>query len=357
MANSIWDETGWEDYEELSEEDVIIDDDEALPVQDNEEEEELDINWFNSLMEDAPEETEVEASMKSDPYLSSWIPSKSTPKVNVTDNAKYAYNYLNEKGLPSHVSAGIVGNLMKESNVNPNTRDGDKRGGIGGIAQLDPTRSRALINFSKQQGRNAQDLDTQLDFVMHEAKQRGDLDKTMSAKTPEEAAVLFGRSYERPSEKYADWNTRQANARKIMSKQYGGYTKALYGIDNIPEIEEFTDDYGMVGPEGYEGAENFEDVEDDSEDPSNINPKGVANTASAIVGGVEKTLDGIDKVKSFRDRIGNNISKGVSSLIDLQNEVQGTQRNALSLRKFNERKNRKKYANVSTSLNQPLIYT
>lgn len=360
---SIWDTTGWEEEdledvsseEGLSEDDVIIQGEEDIPF---EEEEDDNAQWFMDLMNTEEEEPVYKPTtdkMKEDVYLSSWIPSTPTPKTNITSNAKYAYNYLNQKGLPGHVSAGIVGNLMKESNVNPTTRDGDKRGGIGGIAQWDPARSRELVNFSKASGRNPQDLDTQLDFVLHEAEQRGDLDKTLKARTPEEAAVVFGRSYERPSEKYADWETRQSNARGLMAKQYGGKI-ARNGINNTPQlddlegiddesIQEYLDDNRSI----------FENLDSDVEE--NEDGENDTKVQDTIAGAIKGVTNVVNQINAFKNRAIDVAGKTASNAIDAQTEMAGIQRNASSLRKYNLNKNRKKYSDINTTLNQPLIYT
>lgn len=331
MEEDIWEE------DELNDEEVIIENEDDVALNQEDEEEE-DNSWFYDLMMEPEEEDENISKMKQDDYLAAWIPSSPTPKNNIPSNAKYAYNYLNNKGLPSHVSAGIVGNLMKESNVNPNTRDGDKRGGIGGIAQWDPSRSKNLIAYSKSTGRSPVDLDTQLDFVIHEAQQRGDLDSALKTKSPEEAALVFGRRYERPNERYADWGTRQSNARGLVRYQYGG-------TNNIP------DDLKDISDESI--AEYLYDEGVDLEDPSN----NIASGIPEVINKIDSGIDTVRNVKSRADQVSNTIAKYVSLGIDAQTEIAGVQRNNNNIREYNARKNKKRFANVNTNLNQPLIYT
>ncbi len=320
----------WNDPEELTDDDVVIQEEREIAEDD-------DSEWFQDLMSDTTD-VDVEAEkLQSDPYLSGWIPSAPVRKTN--ESARYAYNYLNQKGLPQHVSAGIVGNLMKESGLNPSIKDGDKRGGIGGIAQWDPYRSKQLLNFSASSNRNHQDLDTQLDFVLHESQQRGDLQKTLQTKTPEEAAYIFGKNYERPNEKYADWEGRQSYAKGVMNQmQYGG-------VNNIPE-EEYLEGISDESIEGYLQDEGVE-LEDGTE---GTNFGSVANMAL-------KGIDTFNKVKSGINSFRNNVSSTASNLIDLANETAGYQRDAATRRKFNEQKNQKKYQ-LNTSVNNNIpIYT
>lgn len=330
---SIWDEDVWSD-DELSEEEVIIPEETSIENEDVEE----DDGWFRELMQE-DEDSPVISSMKADPLLASWVPAKPVGKV--SDNAKYAYDYLNSKGLPQHVSAGIVGNLMKESGVNPNVKDGDRRGGIGGIAQWDPSRSAQLRAFSK----NPNDLYEQLDFLLHESQQRGDLQKTLQAKTPEEAALIFGRTYERPNEKYADWGSRQQYARNIMSKQYGG-------INNIPY-----DQLEGVSDETIQQYLNEENAPEDYEVEQGGNAMSFANKVTNVTDTIHSGLDRFQRFKDRFSKIGAEAARSTSDAIDITTELAGIQRDASTRRKFNANKNRKNYSINNQSLNQPLIYT
>lgn len=108
-----------------------------------------------------------------------------------------ATNYLVQKGVPDHIAAGIVGNLIQESGLNPHAV---QQGGNGrGIAQWDVRdRFQGLKQFAAQTGRPHNDLYTQLDYLLEEARGRGDLSKIETAKSPTEAAYLFAKHFERP---------------------------------------------------------------------------------------------------------------------------------------------------------------
>lgn len=124
---------------------------------------------------------------------------KGSPKG---DKAKYAYEFFQKKGLPAHHAAGIVGNLIQESgNFRDDVIEGTMKGDSGlatGIAQWHGPRREALENWAAQRGLNPYTLESQLEFVYHEAKSRGDLDALQTTTTPEQASYIFAKRYERP---------------------------------------------------------------------------------------------------------------------------------------------------------------
>ncbi len=118
----------------------------------------------------------------------------SGPAVNVNDSATRAFEYYQGKGIAPHIAAGIVGNLIQESQLNPNAK-GDG-GRATGIAQWHPDRFEALKTWAGR--RNPYELNTQLDYILHEANQRGDMDRLQQTKNSSEAAFTFAKYYERP---------------------------------------------------------------------------------------------------------------------------------------------------------------
>jgi hypothetical protein len=123
--------------------------------------------------------------------------------------ANFAFKYYQEKGVAPHIAAGIVGNLMQESGLNPYAK-GDN-GQATGVAQWHPDRFSGLQKFAGN--RNPYDLKTQLDYVLYEANQRGDLQALQGTKDAGEAAYHFARRYERP---------------KVIDNKRIGYAKGLY---------------------------------------------------------------------------------------------------------------------------------
>src|ERR1041385_3808811 len=139
--------------------------------------------------------------------------------VRVNDSARNAYNYyVNDKGLPAHVAAGIVGNLYRESELKPTAIEQGNTGAGRGIAQWDKdVRWPAYLKWAKENGKSPMDLHSQLDYVLIEPGW-GDkaLKKTMAAKDSTEAAMIFGKSFERPNEQYARWDLRAGAAKTLF---------------------------------------------------------------------------------------------------------------------------------------------
>jgi hypothetical protein len=102
------------------------------------------------------------------------------------DKIKAAYEYFVWKGLKDFQAAGIVGNLIQESGVDP--RSNQEGGGVGrGIAQWsaggrwDTDKGDNLVEFAA--GRDIYDMRTQLDFLWHEMSNIAPWKDTMPAVT------------------------------------------------------------------------------------------------------------------------------------------------------------------------------
>ena len=122
-------------------------------------------------------------------------------------------------------AAGIVGNFMRESALNPRVNEGGAVGmprGVGGygLAQWTGSRQQDLIRFAGGAGQ-AGDLQTQLRFVVKEllGPENRALQSLRSAQSPEQAAVIFDRDYERSGVKAL--GQRKANARRVYGEIAG----------------------------------------------------------------------------------------------------------------------------------------
>jgi lambda family phage tail tape measure protein len=129
-------------------------------------------------------------------------------------------------GLTDAQAAGIVGNLMRESGLNPRVNEGGAVGlprGVGGygLAQWTGSRQTDLVRFAGGRGQ-AGDMATQLRFMVSElmGPEAASLAKLKTAQSPEQAAYLFDRHYERSGIKAM--GERQANARKVFGEISGG---------------------------------------------------------------------------------------------------------------------------------------
>ncbi|WP_195706772.1 phage tail tip lysozyme [Brucella sp. 10RB9213] len=113
-------------------------------------------------------------------------------------NVRIAYDFFSRRGYSAAQTAGILGNLLGESELNPNIRgDGGK---AYGIAQWHPDRWEPLAAKAREKGwGDPHDFQTQLEMVDWELrnKETRPLANLMKAKTVDEAtAAMIG--FERP---------------------------------------------------------------------------------------------------------------------------------------------------------------
>lgn len=131
------------------------------------------------------------------------------------ENQQIAYNYFLQKGLSPQASAGIVGNLMQESMLNPNAV-GDKGQSIG-IGQWYKDRNTAL---KKAYPDSYQTLDSQLNFIWDELNTTHTkaLTKLREAPDAESATIAFQDEFERPNKKYARTENRVRFAQGVLNQ-------------------------------------------------------------------------------------------------------------------------------------------
>lgn len=142
-------------------------------------------------------------------------------KMNISNDinirAKQGIDYLVDKGLTREQAAGILGNLMQESNLDTKIL-GDSGTSIG-LAQWRKERRDALRNFANVTGKDKFDYFTQLDFIIHELNttEKGAFEKLKQAKTVEEASDIFSKHYERPNINFAHNDKRRNYARQFYN--------------------------------------------------------------------------------------------------------------------------------------------
>lgn len=110
-------------------------------------------------------------------------------------NAAFAFAYFINQGWSAAQASGIVGNLIQESGVNPESQ---QSGGPGmGIAQWSNGGRWSSLGLSMS-GNNATDLVAQLYAVQKElnANYNGSASALRGATSPSAAADVFGRLYE-----------------------------------------------------------------------------------------------------------------------------------------------------------------
>ena len=144
-----------------------------------------------------------------------------------TDNTERAYKFFlsNEGGgLQTHQAAGVVGNLVVESNVNPTALN--KSEGSYGIAQWNPSvnagnRKKKLEEWCANPSRNlpSDSLYAQLLFINYELfadPEDFGLKPLLKSKDAEEAAEVFARKYEKPKTGTGTINKRKSTAKGLL---------------------------------------------------------------------------------------------------------------------------------------------
>ncbi len=116
---------------------------------------------------------------------------------NLKGNQKIAYNFFVGKGLQPYQAAGIVGNLMGESKLNPSAVNPTSK--AFGIAQWLGDRKKKL--FAKY-GNNPTE-EQQLEFIWEElnTSERRAFEELLQTRTVDGAINSFMRHFERPSQK------------------------------------------------------------------------------------------------------------------------------------------------------------
>lgn len=128
--------------------------------------------------------------------------------------------------MPYNAAVGFTGNFGVESRYDPGINEiaplvEGSRGGFGLPQWTGPRRRQ----FEAYAGDKVADLDTQLDFLMHElaTTERSARDAIYSARDPIEAARLVSSKFLRPGIPHLD--RRIEETRKLMGQNYGPSTQ------------------------------------------------------------------------------------------------------------------------------------
>lgn len=141
-------------------------------------------------------------------------------KIKADDNRQKAFDYLRNKGYQDHEIAGILGNFAIESGSKDLKVDAYNPNDVGkpafGLAQW---RADRLDRLKEQQGKNMYTLEGQLDYLTWELEntEKSARKELAKAKTPEEAALIFSRKFERPRESTAKNDVRQQYAKAFYT--------------------------------------------------------------------------------------------------------------------------------------------
>ena len=188
---------------------------------------------------------------------------KGGSKNKARDLGKFIWDYLLQVGYTESSAAGIMGNLMVESGLDPR-RVENKNGsewktadevtvdgttGYGLCQWTYNTRQQGLADLAKSYNKKSSDLVVQLDYMMKEVQQgyTSCLPSGLNAcKTPEDAATKWCNEFENPGVPHLEERTNWA--RKIFEAKGVGITKLTYDGNTVSGIK------GVVGSAGGSSA-------------------------------------------------------------------------------------------------------
>lgn len=144
-------------------------------------------------------------------------------------NRAKVWNMLVDKGFTNQAAAGIIGNLMQESGVDPKSNQGGGGPGRGIMQWTVNERWASLQTWAKKRGMNSRDLDTQVGFMIKEMKDYGVYNKIRRMDDYKEATKYFEDTMERAG--IPNMENRYKYAREAL-KQFGrgGYSEGSYRI-------------------------------------------------------------------------------------------------------------------------------
>lgn len=201
--------------------------------------------------------------------------------------ADYAFERYVQQGLPPHVAAAVVGAFQQESgaDLDPLAVHDDGTGfGIAGWRDPEPGKGRKtnLMNWAQQNELDPEDIDTQLDYFLHEITEGDEKavgERLMAARDVNEAADAMVH-YERPQgydqndvTKANGYENRLNNAKALFTTYVGddslaaGEPTQTHDVSPMPEeadpdleLEPYPED------EEETSDDTLEDVE--AEEPS-----------------------------------------------------------------------------------------
>jgi hypothetical protein len=131
-------------------------------------------------------------------------------------NEQDIVSFFTGKGYEPHQAAGIAGNLVQESSLNPTAKN--PTSGAFGFAQWLGPRKKAFMDFAMKAKRDIKDPLAQLEFIDLELNttERKAKDRLLASKDATEAAINFSDHYERAGANEKKNATRANYANKIL---------------------------------------------------------------------------------------------------------------------------------------------
>ena len=131
-------------------------------------------------------------------------------------NEQDVVSFFTGKGYEPHQAAGIAGNLVQESSLNPTAKN--PTSGAFGFAQWLGPRKKAFMDFAMKAKRDIKDPLAQLEFIDLELNttERKAKDRLLASRDATEAAINFSDHYERAGANEKKNATRANYANKIL---------------------------------------------------------------------------------------------------------------------------------------------
>jgi hypothetical protein len=179
--------------------------------------------------------------------------SSSGVKLGGGSNAEKVYKHLIGSGFTPQASAGVIGNLMQETgggtfNIDPkrHQKNGPGRGILQwGTGKGSGERWDALSAWAKKSGKDPWTLETQVEWMMKEMKERGTLDRLKGIKDTRKATLLFEKEMEAAGTPMMENRYRYAD--KALAT-FGG--KSATDISTAPSPTQSTPAPARITPTG-----------------------------------------------------------------------------------------------------------
>lgn len=180
------------------------------------------------------------------------------------ERADYIRKGLIARGLPAHVADAFLANFQDESGLNPGAVEGKKNvhGTRGyGLYQMTDTapgvgRRSEFERFARERGAKLDDLDVQLDFLMHELQtsEKSAAKAILATNTTADAAEVIVRKFLRPAKVHE--NERVARYRNLPTAPAGVADREVEILslrelagDNFSEAaKQALDDFAIAAP-------------------------------------------------------------------------------------------------------------
>lgn len=148
----------------------------------------------------------------------------------------YVFGKLLSLGYEPHIASALVGNIIQESGAGINTRAVGDGGNAFGMAQWNGPRRRAYLEFARKKGKDAGDIDTQIEFLHYELNgpEAAAGARIRAATDARTAARIASEAFWRPGIPHL--SRRMANAERVAQQYSEGVVPRWTGpIANVAD--------------------------------------------------------------------------------------------------------------------------